>query len=294
MNGIINYKILHYIEAYERIFDNVRIVDPINKKIIKYKDGIVIEDYINCYSISMDNKECADCIGIETLINQKTLIKIQHIGDKMLLMVTIPIDINKEKVVLELIKDITEGLVIETVYKTQEHELQNIVQDLNTLIMKDPLTNLYNRRYIDRILPQEINKCNDKNPFSIAMIDIDHFKKINDTYGHNVGDIAIKTIGKILLNSIRNESDWAARYGGEEFLICLPNTNNEKAYKVLERIRKTIEKTKIKLEDKKINITASFGLCTVNSNKFTTIDLLKYADDKLYQAKKQGRNRVIK
>ncbi|NLK98161.1 GGDEF domain-containing protein [Defluviitalea saccharophila] len=294
MNDILSYKILQQIEAYEEIFDIVRIVEPITKKIIKYKDGKIIEDSILCYSGVLDNKECSNCIGLETLTNQKTLMKIQHVGDKMLLVFTSLIKGSNGNLVLELIKDITEGLVIETVYRSQEHELQNIVQDLNTLIMKDPLTNLYNRRYMDRMLPHEISKCNAKHPLSIAMLDIDHFKTINDTYGHNVGDIAIKTVGAILLNSIRNETDWAARYGGEEFLICLPNTNNEKAYKALERIRKTIEKTVIRFEDKKINITASFGLSTIDSNEFAVNDLFKYVDNKLYQAKEQGRNRVIK
>ncbi|NLM13221.1 MAG: GGDEF domain-containing protein [Epulopiscium sp.] len=294
MNEIINHKVLQRIEAYEEIFDSVRIVEPVTKKIVQYKDGKITEDSVLCYSGAMDNKECANCIGLETLKSQKTFMKIQHVGDKMLLVFTSLIPGDNGNLILELIKDITDGLVIETVYRSEEHELQNIVQDLNTLIMRDPLTNLYNRRYMDRMLPREICKCDSKHPLSIAMLDIDHFKMINDTYGHNVGDIAIKTVGAILLKSIRNESDWAARYGGEEFLICLPNTNSEKAYKVLERIRKNIEKTVIRFEDKKINITASFGLFTIDSNEFAVGDLFKYVDDKLYQAKEQGRNRVIK
>ncbi|MBZ4669272.1 MAG: two-component system, cell cycle response regulator [Epulopiscium sp.] len=292
MNGIIDDNLLQQIKAYKKLFDSVRIVEPFTNKIL-FKDGEIIEDSAFCYTCEMEHKACTKCIGLEALKSQKSFMKIQHVGDKMLLVFSVPIEENG-KLVLELIKDISEGLVIETIYRSREHDLQNIVQDLNTLIMKDPLTNLYNRRYMDRMLPQEISKCDKKHPLSIAMIDIDHFKTINDTYGHNVGDIAIKAIGDILLNSIRNESDWAARYGGEEFLICLPNTSNEKAYKVLERIRKTIEKTMIRFDDKKINITASFGLFTIDSSEFAVDELFKFVDHKLYQAKEQGRNRVIK
>lgn len=245
-----------------------------------------------CYSSWLDGNECKDCIIIKALNHKKTFVKIQNNADRMFLMSAVPLELNGDIFALELIKDITDNLVFETVYQCEGHELRNIVQDLNTLIMKDTLTSLYNRRYIDRTLPEEIARCNDKNPLSIAMIDVDHFKSINDTYGHNAGDIIIKKLGQILSNSIRNDTDWAARYGGDEFLICLPNTDNKKAYKVLERIRKNVEKINIKIENIKIKVTVSGGLYTLNNNILAPVDLIKYADDKLYNAKEQGRNRI--
>ncbi|MBE6042759.1 MAG: GGDEF domain-containing protein [Clostridium thermopalmarium] len=282
----------HQVKAYERIFDTVRVVDPVTKKATIYKDGKDIYDNMACYSSWLDGNECKDCIIIKALNHKKTFVKIQNNADKMFLMSAVPLELNGDIFALELIKDITDNLVFETVYQCEGHELRNIVQDLNTLIMKDTLTSLYNRRYIDRTLPEEIARCNDKNPLSIAMIDVDHFKSINDTYGHNAGDIIIKKLGQILSNSIRNDTDWAARYGGDEFLICLPNTDNKKAYKVLERIRKNVEKINIKIENIKIKVTVSGGLYTLNNNILAPVDLIKYADDKLYNAKEQGRNRI--
>jgi len=282
----------HQVKAYERIFDTVRVVDPVTKKVIVYKDGKDIYDNMACYSRWLDGNECKDCIIIKALNHKKTFVKIQNNADRMFLMSAVPLELNGDIFALELIKDITDNLVFETVYQCEGHELRNIVQDLNTLIMKDTLTSLYNRRYIDRTLPEEIARCNDKNPLSIAMIDVDHFKSINDTYGHNAGDIIIKKLGQILSNSIRNDTDWAARYGGDEFLICLPNTDNKKAYKVLERIRKNVEKINIKIENIKIKVTVSGGLYTLNNNILAPVDLIKYADDKLYNAKEQGRNRI--
>jgi len=293
MKEITKYESLRQqVKAYERIFDTVRVVDPVTKKATIYKDDKDISENITCYSRWLDGNECKDCIIIKALNHKKTFVKIQNNADKMFLMSAVPLELNGDIFALELIKDITDNLVFETVYQCEGHELRNIVQDLNTLIMKDTLTSLYNRRYIDRTLPEEIARCNDKNPLSIAMIDVDHFKSINDTYGHNAGDIIIKKLGQILSNSIRNDTDWAARYGGDEFLICLPNTDNKKAYKVLERIRKNVEKINIKIENIKIKVTVSGGLYTLNNNILAPVDLIKYADDKLYNAKEQGRNRI--
>jgi len=176
----------------------------------------------------------------------------------------------------------------------QGHEVRNITPDLNDLIMKDPLTGIYNRRYIDQTVPLEISKSLHANQhLSIAMIDIDNFKQINDIYGHNAGDIIIKKVGRILSNNIRDDVDWVGRYGGDELLVCLKNVDNDKAYKILERIRKFIDSNDFKVEDKKIHITASFGLCTVKDKEISAVDLIKLADEKLYEAKNQGRNKLV-
>lgn len=293
MKQTIKFNTQQYLDAYGEVFDIVRIVDPIQKEVIKYKDCKAIPGSETCYSLWQINEECKDCISLKALNNQKTHMKIQHISDKMFLMFAVPLKAGKEALVLELIKDITDSLEFETVVQGQGHFLRNIVQDLNTLILRDPLTNLYNRRYIDQMLPEEIARCTDKHPLSVAMVDIDHFKNINDTYGHSAGDVVIKKFSKTLSKFIRDDVDWAGRYGGEEFIICLPNTDNKKAYKVLERIRQAVEKINIKVEGKEIVITSSFGLYTVRDNELTTADLIKCADDKLYEAKKRGRNKVV-
>jgi len=294
MNQTKGSKLSEQLDAYKRIFDIVRIVDPIRKEIVRNQDNGVISDDALCCSLLLDKNEYSKCIINRSINERKTFIKVQHNGDKMLLMFATPIEIKGDTLALELIKDITDDLVFETVFQEQKHKLQSIVEDLNTLIMKDPLTNLYNRRYIDQMLPREISNCSNKRqPISIAMIDIDHFKDINDAYGHGAGDIVIKRFAQLLSSYTRNNIDWVARYGGEEFLICLPNTDNRKAYMVLERIRKAIERAIIKVGDEEIQITGSFGLFTVIDKELAYTDLIKCADDKLYQAKNQGRNKVV-
>lgn len=126
---------------------------------------------------------------------------------------------------------------------------------------------------------------------SVIMCDIDHFKRINDTYGHNGGDEVLRIVAKLLKSSIR-DSDCAYRWGGEEFIIILDGANLSIAESIAERIRKSIEETIVNLNDQKISLTMSFG-CTEFSIDKTFDDNLKTADINLYQAKNTGRNKVI-
>lgn len=153
----------------------------------------------------------------------------------------------------------------------------------------DSLSNLYNRRYANNILEKEIKKFNRyKNIFSVILIDIDFFKNINDNFGHDKGDFVIKEISKIF-STYSRDSDICSRWGGEEFLIIATNTNSKQAFSFAENLRKIIENYDFKLEQK---ITISIGISTIKENQNQT-ELLKLADNALYQAKTLGRNQTI-
>lgn len=192
----------------------------------------------------------------------------------------------------ELIKKMSK-LNDEIVDITRELEKKNIQlkEALNTvrrIMNTDHLTGIINRRAFEKILKREISLAlRHKLPLSFVMIDIDYFKKINDTYGHEAGDHVLKTFAKKLKKLIRQE-DILGRFGGEEFALLLPYTNIENAFQAVERIRQRIERVKIK--GIKGNITASFGITEI----LPTDDdksLVKRADDALYEAKAKGRNR---
>ncbi len=169
-----------------------------------------------------------------------------------------------------------------------------VIQENILEIKIDPLTGLLNRRAMDEILEHNLRiSIIAEEPFTIAMADIDNFKKINDEYGHLVGDCVLKNIAKIIKEHLR-KSDFVFRYGGEEFLILLPSTKKEDAYHVLERIRKIIEESTIKCEKYDINITISIGLESTIPNKNTDMSIIiENADIKLYQAKKSGKNKIV-
>ena len=158
----------------------------------------------------------------------------------------------------------------------------------------DDLTGLYTRQYIDERLAQEIERAKRyQRPFSILMVDLDHFKQVNDTYGHSTGDLVLQIVSDILIQDLR-DTDIAGRLGGEEFIIILGETQQDGAVNFAERIREEIESKHIEKDNKVIKVTASIGLaCYKKSYKDQFERLIEDADKALYKAKNSGRNRVV-
>lgn len=157
----------------------------------------------------------------------------------------------------------------------------------------DSVTKLYNRRFFTDIISKEFSYSKrTKNPLSLLMVDIDHFKKINDLHGHLVGDQILAKVGDLIKNSVRHENI-ACRYGGEEFAIILRSTGPLAAEQVAERIRKSIEESAMVSGTISINITVSIGIATYDHSNFQTFEeLVKFADELLYESKLNGRNRT--
>jgi two-component system cell cycle response regulator len=158
----------------------------------------------------------------------------------------------------------------------------------------DSLTNLYNRRALYDIVDNELARARrDKKPVSLVMMDIDHFKNVNDAHGHNIGDRALSIVAHIISEKIR-AYDTAARWGGEEFLLVLPGADLVEAELIAERVRQGIETSEIPIPGgKHLNLQASFGVSTSRPDDLLTFDLLVHqADEALYDAKDKGRNRV--
>lgn len=169
-------------------------------------------------------------------------------------------------------------------------EILELFDEIKNKANKDYLTGLFNRRYLfdtgAKIYSE--NKLNNK-LFSIAVIDIDNFKMINDTYGHDIGDIAIKEVAKILNKNISSNAI-ISRLGGEEFCICFYNRSENEIFELLEYIRKEFENNQIKINDLILKYTISIGVTLDFGKNFD--DMIRIADEYLYVAKKEGRNRV--
>ena len=155
---------------------------------------------------------------------------------------------------------------------------------------KDDLTGLYLRDVFDVVLRQKIEEAKrNKTQLSLLMMDIDDFKIVNDSYGHQLGDNVLKRIGNTIINSLVRKMDLPARYGGEELAVIMPDANREQVFKAAERIRKAI--SQLKFED--FSVTISIGISRVGRDINTSEKLLKAADNALYEAKGKGKNRVI-
>lgn len=171
--------------------------------------------------------------------------------------------------------------------------LEQSQTDLERLATLDGLTEVYNRREFNRWLSVEFERSRrDEHPVSLIMVDLDHFKQLNDTYGHQAGDAALCCVAQLLRKEVR-PGDIVSRYGGEEFAIILPKSSAEDSVAVAHRIRReiAIQPIRISSEDR-IHLTASLGLATFPSDVKSEESLLRKADQALFQAKKLGRNRV--
>ncbi|HOJ12729.1 MAG TPA: GGDEF domain-containing protein, partial [Clostridiales bacterium] len=171
-------------------------------------------------------------------------------------------------------------------------ELRQVIVKLEDLSIKDPLTGLYNRRYIiEKINELETRYKRSKSLFSIIISDIDYFKRINDRYGHDCGDLVLFNIARLISDCCR-EQDILSRWGGEEFLILLSDTNHDGANILAERIRKKLENESIQYGDISLKITMTFGVSEY-SESLGIEGTIKNADMALLQGKHNGRNRVV-
>jgi len=165
-------------------------------------------------------------------------------------------------------------------------------EEIYRLTTIDGLTQIFNKRYFLETLEREIGRAERyRRDLSLIIFDIDHFKKINDTYGHLAGDHVLKHLALVIKSRIRRE-DILSRYGGEEFTIILPEIDKENAAQFAEKIRKLIEKAVFRFEDTEIPVTISIGVARYTPDVGDVSDFIKLADDKLYEAKTQGRNLV--
>ena len=181
----------------------------------------------------------------------------------------------------------------------EKEELSTKLEEANKELMRlastDALTGLPNKRSLETAINRDLARADrDKTWLSLVVVDVDHFKKFNDTYGHATGDVVLQAVAKALSRHLR-AGDLAGRYGGEEFLLVLPGSNTIGARIAAERIRKALEATVVETEHGPLKVTASFGgasICGPGCAR-TRDELFARADGALYEAKRSGRNRVV-
>ena len=177
--------------------------------------------------------------------------------------------------------------------QVQLHRVESLQEELREQAIRDVLTGLFNRRYLDESFSKKINRMKRKeSSLAVIMLDIDHFKSFNDTYGHTAGDELLTLLGELLRKQTR-QSDVACRYGGEEFIILLSDTSMEVAIKRAEEIRRTFEEARIRFEGQELKATVSVGISIYPDHGDQPEALIIQADQALYMAKSNGRNCVV-
>lgn len=218
------------------------------------------------------------------------------------------LDINREREntieaqqkVLELEKhnnQLLEQRVQERTLELQEAlgSLSAANEELARLTVTDPLTGAANRRHFDEVLDVEIQRAvRSSLPLSLILIDIDHFKQLNDQHGHIAGDECLKCFAELLTRMVNRKTDLVARYGGEEFALVLPETNQDSAFVVAEKVRLAVEGMNFTFKGTVIPITVSLGVVGLMPDpRLTVTDFVDAADNALYSAKHRGRNRSV-
>jgi diguanylate cyclase (GGDEF)-like protein len=172
---------------------------------------------------------------------------------------------------------------------TERLTYDKLQEDANT----DGLTKCYNKMYFNNKLDLEVKKSKvTGNPLSLVIFDLDHFKHLNDNYGHDAGDYVLAEKADLLRDNGIRKGDTFARYGGEEFVVLLPNTNLKQAFEIAERLRKLVETHEFIYDGKKLPVTASIGVADYRQGVNTGTDLFKRADSAVYKSKDAGRNQV--
>jgi diguanylate cyclase (GGDEF)-like protein len=189
-----------------------------------------------------------------------------------------------------------EGIIVGTVESFTDMSPYNVILGTNNELVKqaytDTLTNLPNRRYLEKHLEAVMLKNKQLNiPVGVACFDVDSFKKVNDNYGHDVGDDILKLISAVFIKSVRN-NDIIARSGGEEFTGVFEGVNEEALKQLLKRIRILIKKSNIVVNDKRLSVTISIGGAMLRDEDDIE-SIIKRADNALYEAKDSGRNKVV-
>ena len=191
---------------------------------------------------------------------------------------------------------VTTGLVLSAVVSERSRtlkELRTALRNLHTQAVTDPVTHLLNRRYLSEFLPREVIRARRSgDSLAVLMIDLDHFKRFNDDFGHDAGDLVLKEVAQLLLAHIRG-SDIACRYGGEEFVLVFPDTTLEGARRRAEEIRGAVKELRLSLRGKALGqVTVSIGVGLIPDHVASPEALIRVADEAMYAAKSAGRDRV--
>ncbi len=295
MEKILN-EIKDRLSIFKDFYTYIRIVEPIKKKAYIEQDnnaGLKLQEG-HCYDFWEINSQCSNCISVRAYNENQTIVKIEMDRDKLYLIQALPTNISGQTVIVEILKDITNTAEITSTISREGFNLQGIITTINTKLIIDELTGIYNRRFVTERLPSDLYEANLRGgSVSLIMADIDRFKDVNDNYGHDVGDCVLREFSTLIKSSIREDIDWIARYGGEEFLIMLKNVDQKKNRFVADKMRKKIENHIFCQDSLSLKITCSFGVAVAKEDFIDTEKIIKSADDRLLEAKRTGRNKVV-
>ncbi|HIU63489.1 MAG TPA: GGDEF domain-containing protein [Candidatus Avacidaminococcus intestinavium] len=291
-------EILKAVDVLENIYGVVRIIDPVKNKVISIKksSATTIDPIEPCYGFWEKEQFCDNCVSFRAIKENDTFVKFEVVNGRIYMVTASPIVSGTNTYAVEMLNDITDKSILEGLTGSAEADFTGFVKNFNDLLIRDELTKLFNRRYINEKLPVEIFQSSlSKENSSLLILDIDEFKKINDQYGHLVGDQVLRQFSHLVLGFLIDNKSWLARYGGEEFLIYLHGMDKNAALGIAEQIRQEIAEHSFEVDgfDERliIQVFCSIGVCALEPGMDMTA-WIACADKNLYLAKERGGNIV--
>ena len=249
--------------SVEKIFSLYRLVDPYTHEVSDYlgeKKGF-LKSRSQCYELWNRTAPCENCVSRRSCDEDKQYIKVEELNGDGLLVVSVPVMVENKRLSLELIKDVTESMVVGSEYHKDHVEITRFIREFNDIAVKDSFTGLYNKAYIRNELDSFIKLRRNANCFLTGVfIDVDNFKKVNDEYGHNVGDAVLQHISAVIKGAVKRHNGWAGRLGGDEFVMFFENKTVEEVQQLCRKMSKKIENFTYKAHKNTFNVTISFGI----------------------------------
>lgn len=273
------------------IFDNVRLVDPVKRRVLTFKENgeVVWEDYF-CHKAWSKEGRCENCIGIHAMQFNQRVTKFEFLDDEVYYVVAKPIRVMIEKgqtsfLIIEIISKMSDEIFFEAYGKNAFAKKIALVEKK---IYEDPLTGVYNRRFFDERMFLYYNLGQQVKELAFILIDLHNFKKINDSFGHAVGDDVLQQTAKVLKSCIK-ENNSVVRMGGDEFLLILKNSNVKDANRIIKMIKYKMKEIMIS-SCSNYRVAANFGVaytgCIINTLEFIQ-NLIIEADKNMYLDKKE-------
>lgn len=274
----------------DALFDFYRVVDNRTHEVMEYPKGAAQPSPTGttCHHIWGDKGPCPNCTSRSCVAHHKTIVKIMHLDGTVFLIYSVPVVIAGQDYALELIKDVTDSFMVPSQECNDNIEITYAIERFNELAVHDSFTGLYNKNYIINELQEIIDRCAEEGvapKADLVMLDLDLFKNINDTYGHNAGDDILLYFA-LMLNKVAQEFEdgWAARFGGDEFVLCAPHGITEADKALVEDMLQQFAAHHFESIKGDAQISASYGITHVLPTDSAS-DVIDRADVEMYRMK---------
>lgn len=269
------------------LFDSYRIVDIDSYLVYDWKDNKKINTNKRCYEVWQRGEACKNCISNSCIQEKRRIIKLEVLDGQVFLIAAIPITLENKLFSLELISNVTDSLVINDAFHTQNLDVFDIITQMNDMALRDPYTGLYNKRFAEQEVAKSMLNWNEDHSLFIGVLDIDHFKHVNDTYGHMKGDDVLRVLSRILDTYATKGNGWASRMGGDEFMLLWHNVTAQEARAMAQELQEALVTHIFTKDDVQFTVSVSIGLSQYRPEFTSWRAFFDEADKEMYRVKRE-------